>query len=392
MFRQKKVISILCVLVMVSALFLVPSFSSSAAMVQETGQEFYVHYAQPSISDNQGYVNLLMYSSNRGYYINTIWWQLYGVTETGELTPTQGVMTLTDNKWVFGGFGNTSNIAGFMYSIYMFNADGHCWHIKSSTTEGHTHNVSGTILGYQAYGNVRIDDSGLTSGNTPFTVYYSTDGSAVLLREMLEILEADYESDNWIRETIYSILQNTDGVEEQLQACVSYLKSVDDKLGSIKTELEYIYAKCDELLEEQKESNNWLEKIFNYLNESKEKEKQEAQTQGNSSTSQGMNAIDDKGAGFTDSLGGLVSSMSYTGTECAWNFPEIKLPAISGVMDEVVLMESQPIDFSQWVGAIPSSILTVVQSLLTIGLIVYCFKELYSTIAYVLTLRKDDNA
>lgn len=146
------------------------------------------------------------------------------------------------------------------------------------------------------------------------------------------------------------------------------------------------------VVEEVQESNNWLEKIFNYLNESQEQQKQEAQTQGSNSTSQGMDAIEDKGGDFAGSLSGLTNSMSYTGTECAWNFPEVKLPAISGVMDEIVLIESQPIDFTQWVNAIPDAILILVQSLLTIGLIVFCFKELYSTIAYVLTLRKDDNA
>lgn len=163
---------------------------------------------------------------------------------------------------------------------------------------------------------------------------------------------------------------------------------VDDIENALERQI-VLQEKSNELHEE---SNTWLEKIFNYLNESQEQQKQEAQTQGNSSVSQGSSAIEDKGAGFTQSLGNLTSSMSYTGTQCAWEFPQVKLPAIAGVMGEIVLIEKQPIDFAVWVNAIPSDILLVVQSLCTAGLIIYCFKELYDTIAYVLTLRKDDNS
>ena len=118
-----------------------------------------------------------------------------------------------------------------------------------------------------------------------------------------------------------------------------------------------------------------------------EQEEQKAEHQGNASVSEGTNAIENKGSGFVDSLNGLVSSMSYTGTQCSWTFPQVKMPAIKGVMEERVLIKEQPIDFTTWINAIPSPILLLIQSVLTMALIVYCFKELYGTISYVLTLR-----
>ena len=79
--------------------------------------------------------------------------------------------------------------------------------------------------------------------------------------------------------------------------------------------------------------------------------------------------------------------MSYSGTNCSWTFPAITLPAIPGVMDSVQLTSEQPIDFTYWVNQIPANLLLLIQSLLTIALIIYCFKEVYGTISYVLTLR-----
>lgn len=110
-------------------------------------------------------------------------------------------------------------------------------------------------------------------------------------------------------------------------------------------------------------------------------------TNSGSSATDSVDAVPDRSEGFISSLGGLISALSYNGTECAWTFPSIKLPAISGVMGEMVLSEEKPIDFSFWVEKMPSNILILIRAITTIALVVYCFKELYSTISYVLTLK-----
>lgn len=114
-------------------------------------------------------------------------------------------------------------------------------------------------------------------------------------------------------------------------------------------------------------------------------EEDAANQQGQESIDDATSAIPDNSAGFIAGINALASSMAYTGTDAKWNFPAIKMPAISGVMDELVLSDNMEIDFSYWVQNLPSNILQVVQIICTVALIVYCFKEVYSLISYALT-------
>lgn len=141
----------------------------------------------------------------------------------------------------------------------------------------------------------------------------------------------------------------------------------------------------------QQNQNANTDKIIENQQQIQENEKNEAETQGQGSVDDVSGVIEDKSAGFISSITNLVSSMSYDGTACAWSFPALKLPAIDGVMPEYQLTEEQSIDFEFWVNKIPSNILLLVRSLLTIALIGYCFKELYNTISYVLTLKGGGN-
>lgn len=141
----------------------------------------------------------------------------------------------------------------------------------------------------------------------------------------------------------------------------------------------------------QQNQNENTDKIIENQQQIQENEKNEAESSGQGSVDYVSGAIEDKSAGFISSIGSLVSSMSYEGTACAWTFPALKLPAIEGVMPEYQLTEEKPIDFEFWVNKIPANILLLVRSLLTIALIGYCFKELYSTISYVLTLKGGGN-
>lgn len=139
--------------------------------------------------------------------------------------------------------------------------------------------------------------------------------------------------------------------------------------------------------ETQANDNKNTQAIIDNQNDLAEKEKTETQNQGEGSVNDVSGAIEDKSAGFISSIGNLVSAMSYNGTSCAWEFPALKLPAVDGVMSEIKLTDEKSIDFEYWVNKIPSHVLLLVRSVLTIALIGYCFKELYNTISYVLTLK-----
>lgn len=116
-------------------------------------------------------------------------------------------------------------------------------------------------------------------------------------------------------------------------------------------------------------------------------EKEEANNQANSSVSQGEAAIADNSAAVTDGLSSFISGLSYNGTACNWTMPRVYIPAIAGVISETTLIESQPIDFEQWLDALPSGILTIMRSVCSVAIILYGFKEFYGLIEYVLTLR-----
>lgn len=346
----KKVIVTLVLLC--SCVLLVPSFESKAA-------NYTISMSRPEATTNSGYVELLVRDRNSGViFVSVYFWNCWGVD--GNKTVDVHVSANEFSLVTYSGY----------LTVFNISSDGrdNPAVVSSGTNSSYTFNSLGfnqEIFGYRVYGNVGVCDTSIGGYIADWTVLYSDEATKVYeLTQIYSQLVQSNANDSTMINKINQIYNSVDTVESKLQ----------------------------QLIDLQEESNTWLEKIFNYLNESQEKQKQEAQTQGNSSVSQGSSAIEDKGGDFAGSLSGLTNSMSYTGTQCAWEFPQVKLPAIPGVMDEMVLIKKQPIDFAVWVNAIPSDILLVVQSLCTAGLIIYCFKELYSTIAYVLTLRKDDNS
>jgi len=118
-----------------------------------------------------------------------------------------------------------------------------------------------------------------------------------------------------------------------------------------------------------------------------DKEKEEASNAADGAAGEMLNIIPNESQGFMDALNGLISAMSYNGTDAKLPIPAIKLPAIKGVMPEIKLTDKLYVDFGEWVSQMPNNVLTVVQVVGTIALIVYCFKELYGTISYAFTLK-----
>ena len=379
----KKIVPVICALVV--SVFGV--FSTSFYSYAENSVQFTVNYPEPQCSDTQGYISLLTRDVNTQVLtVRTYFWYCIATNSSGAYSPAYAYIDLNSASIKITVAAGSGATAGF-YVLSGITPEGTYRGITSSSSSAWNFNFNQyglEVVGYKFGGNAQIN-SGFSM--TPFDLFFDSSGASSVLMDVLYTLAQMNNRDQTILQTINSILNSVDGVESQLSSVISYLQSVDSKLSSIESELQVIYDKADDILNEQKKSNTWLEKIFNYLNESAEKQKNEATQQGNNSVSQGTSSIEDKGTGFVDSMGGLVSSMSYSGTDCAWTFPQVKMPAIDGIMEERVLIEEQPIDFTRFINAIPAPILLLIQSVLTMGLIVYCFKELYGTISYVLTLR-----
>lgn len=118
-----------------------------------------------------------------------------------------------------------------------------------------------------------------------------------------------------------------------------------------------------------------------------DKENEAAQQQGNDLVDQLTGIVPNDSAEFVAALRNLANVMVYDGTDAVLAVPEVKFPEIPGVIPEAVLLQQQEVDFEEYVKLMPGGLVILVQSLCTIALIVYCFKELYDLIAYLFTLK-----
>lgn len=158
---------------------------------------------------------------------------------------------------------------------------------------------------------------------------------------------------------------------------------------AIKNQTEEIKANQDKNAQEIKDNQDKnTEEIKDTIEQQGEKEKEEANEVGNESASEVSSAVPDNSSGFISGMSSLISVMSYSGTECVWEMPQLYLPELPGVMNRIDLTEdSLDIDLGSWTERIPGSVMEIVQIVCTIALVVFCFKELYGTIQYVLTLK-----
>lgn len=116
-------------------------------------------------------------------------------------------------------------------------------------------------------------------------------------------------------------------------------------------------------------------------------EKDEAASGGDEGVNELTGAIPNYSEGFMDALQSFSAAMSYTGTDAKLKIPTVVFPQLGSLVPEFQIADEMELDFGQYVSMMPESLMILVQSLLTIALIVYCFKELCSTISYVLTLK-----
>ena len=123
-----------------------------------------------------------------------------------------------------------------------------------------------------------------------------------------------------------------------------------------------------------------------------EQEEEKANTGGNESVEDLTEAIPDYSEEFIVALEDFAMAFSYEGTEAILPIPPIVMPGIAGLIPETTLLSSIQFDFGEYIGFLPDSLLLLAQSLLTIALIIFCFKELYDAISYALTLKKGEGS
>lgn len=265
---RKQIMSVLMALVMAGSICFFEPMTVNAIGLNN-GIEFYVNYPEPATSDYEGYIILLLRNNNTGEYaLETLFWYCCA-TFNDYYNPCYMTVDLNPTLISFSPGGNTGSDS--IYSISDIDATGRYSHLFHSSTERYYLNLGmfgWTIMSYKFAGNLNIlNATGVDNTSNLFTVYFSQDGSAMLLMEIISLLQSSISIDSSILQQVTNIIGSVDGLENQLTSVINYLKSVDDKLPDIQDKLQNIYDKLDEILEEEKKQTSWLEKIWNSIQE-----------------------------------------------------------------------------------------------------------------------------
>ena len=356
MSKAKKIVLVFLSILTISTLVLAVPVSAT------TGTVYTIAYQQPQATNYDGYIEVLMDNPETlEQTVYTYYWNILGYSYSADDNVVLPKMNLniTATSISFNYLFNAgSSTDKFHFSLaYGFARSSDSAYFQYYKGSADSNSISGSywvpewlrIRGVKVYGNGRLESKPSDDLNFgSWSVVYGSDNAIYTELQQIKSILAQNNND---------IIANNNKNASETQA----------------------------------NDNKNTQAIIDNQNDLAEKEKNETQSQGEGSVNDVSGAIEDKSSGFVSSIKNLVSAMSYNGTACAWKVPSIKLPAIAGIMDEVKLTDEMPIDFEYWVNKIPSNILLLVRSLLTIGLIGFCFKELYNTISYVFTLKGGGN-
>lgn len=126
---------------------------------------------------------------------------------------------------------------------------------------------------------------------------------------------------------------------------------------------------------------NLPSKIKQVLEQNNEDIKSEASTEGAGRVEQAKEALQNAlpVSAVKDAITPIITACGYNGIDSKWQFPAMSIPAIPGLFDEIPLTEAQDIDLTAYATLyIPETLLMLVRSLLTAGLIMFAIKELMS--------------
>lgn len=247
---RKSILSVLLALVVFSVCICSTSFRSHGATSMT--KTFNVGYAQPYCSETSGYISVMYYGPGDAHYsLYTYFWTIepYGSENySTNVFPQMGI-TITNNyiklfPWCHSDSNYFVNICGYDSTDNLVILQKKSNDVVSGTPFEHSYSGY-TITGYVFGGNAVINTaSTLTYAEVPNIIFNSTSDAASMNSYLYQILGAikDYEG------PIYDILGNVQNIYNETL-------NMSQKLDSMKKLLEEIKA-------EQEESNTWLGKIW----------------------------------------------------------------------------------------------------------------------------------
>lgn len=208
---------------------------------------------------------------------------------------------------------------------------------------------------------------------TPFRNVGNADYTFTLYVENVYLV-MDISTGHWEQWLANQLGEKLDNVNDSLG-------DVNDKLGDVNDKLDDTNEKLDEL---PGEIGDEMQGVI-------DKENEKAESSGNKFVNQILDKLPDPSTEVLGSLKGLTDSMAYTGTDCKLKIPALVIPAVDGLFPETEIWGGTEFSFSDYLSFLPPTLLTVVQSLFTIAIVLYCVYELKDIIAFIFTLNELHN-
>ena len=166
---------------------------------------------------------------------------------------------------------------------------------------------------------------------------------------------------------------------------------LNQRLQNLKTAVQSALAEQSEKLDGLNNKVDQLpDQIGDQMQNVMDTEKEESKNEGNKFVDQILDKLPDPSQGILGALGDLTAAINYTGTDAHLAIPAIVLPGIDGLFPEIEIWGGTEFSFSEYVEILPPGLLTLVKSLFTIAIVLFCVFELKGIISYCLTLREKD--
>ena len=235
----------------------------------------------------------------------------------------------------------------YSYGCFYYAEDGSYLGVVEKVTDPDVISVSGTV-------------EKVLEGTIPANAY-----SIIPWCKMSAKFSSDQAFDFWAYGVHFMLSANIDTVIENS----NQMAAIKDKLDDLNVSIGGVDDKLDQILQQP------------------DQEKSDATQGANDAFQNVIQAVPDHSEGLVDAFSGLAASMSYNGTVAKLDIPQISMPGLDGLFDGFIIMQPQELNFEVYFQMLPENLLLLVQSLFTGALIIFCFKELYGTIQYCMTLR-----
>ena len=380
MLQAKKIIIFLLSAVVLLSCVCIPASASA-------GYPFTIPYSQPQVTDHSCYLEVLIRDYSGSYSVMVV--NVESIQNSSENTAftvdiKEKSLTITalgdeplgDSLPEYISIGCIFTSGAHNFYMAEYGADGLASWTLDYTGSAYTSHIENIhVYGAQL--------RGTPYSSTTFAVLYSdTANSFQELQRIYNSIQSLGSESSAIKEYVSSIYYSNIRIEEKLNLINKYL-------GTLSTDIIQNQDENTDKITQNDDENT--QAIIDNQNQIQENEKTEIENSGGSAADNAAGSIPNKSQGFMDSIKSFVSTMSTTSTVCSLTFPAIKIPGIEGLFPETVLSDEMEITFSDAIRMIPEAIMKIIQAVTTIGLIVYCFKELYSTISEALTRKKDSN-